>query len=398
MKKHPYLYFTILVLVATPFVLRYLWNSKEPYQLNVLVIDKTVLEPNRQEHTPLFWILENEKFVKKGNLPYDKNSDYYGFFPDGKGNFTVKDFANYSDSALSVLANKYDMAYYTDLYGVYTGEWYELYPNEERHNPKMSSLEPSDLIYGGMSMAEVRLLKKMKEQGKLIITEFNVIGTPTPTSVAREFEKEFKMSWQGWVGRYYSSLDTNENKELPIWLKKNYTKQNGGKWPFKEPGIIFVRTDEKIVILEKKTHLNLDVPLIETNPKFRDRYDLPKNMKFHYWFDIISASDSLDVLATYKIDVNAEGQKILEKNFIPTHFPAAVKTKNRNFDFYYFAGDFSDIDISMYNTKFAGVASFNQSVVRIEGEGRSAFFWRFYRPLVGSILDEYNAKIAAKKN
>lgn len=396
MRKHPYLFSFIILLIVTPFVFRYLWNNEGKRPLSILVIDKTVLEPNRQEHSPLFWILANAKYTKRDASMYSTDSDYYGFFPDGKGNFKVKDFANYSDSALDVLSRRYDMAYYTDLYGIYTNEWYERYPNEQRHNPKMSSLEPSELIYGGMNMAEFNLLKKLKEQGKLIITEFNVIGTPTSTSVTREFEKEFKITWQRWVGRYYSSLDTNENKELPLWLKKNYIRQNGGKWPYKRSGIIFVRTDEKIVILEKKTHLKLDVPLIETNQKFRDRYGLPNNMKFHYWFDIISASDSLDVLATYNIDVNEEGQKVLDKNFIPRHFPAVVKTKSSKYSFYYFAGDFSDIDISMSNAKFASIAAVNQAVVRVEGEGRSAFFWRFYRPLVGSIIDEYYTRRIAK--
>lgn len=364
--------------------------------MNILVVDKTVLDRNRQEHRPLFWILEHEKYIKKSEQPFNVSSDYYGFFPDGKGGYKAKDFANSSDSALATLARRNDVAYYTDMYGVYAGEWFERYPNEQRRNPKMSSLEPSELIYGGMCMAEVNLLKKFKSLGKLIITEFNVIGTPTPTSVTHEFEMEFKMTWKEWIGRYYSSLDTNKNKELPKWLKKNYTEQNGGRWPFKRSGIIFVRTDEKIVILEQKTHLNLDVPLIETNPKFRDRYDLPKNMKFHYWFDIIGASDSLDVLATYKIDVNEAGKKVLEKNLIPTHFPAVVKSKSSKYSFYYFAGDFSDIDISLSNTKFASIAAVNQAFVRIEGEGRSAFFWRFYRPLVSSIISEYYTKRVEK--
>lgn len=251
----------------------------------------------------------------------------------------------------------------------------------------MRSLEPSEHIYGGLNSKEVNLLKKMKTKGKLIITEFNVMGTPTPPSVAQEFENEFKLKWQGWIGRYYSSLDTNSNKELPKWLKKNYMHQNKDRWPFKRSGIIFVRTDKKIVILEKGTHLKLDVPLIETNQIYKGRYDIPKNMKYHYWFDIIAASSSMDVLATYKIDVNREGQKVLNRNSIPSCFPAVVKDKGSKF--YYFAGDYSDIDISTKNVRFAGIADMNRAIVRSETEGRSAFFWRFYRPLVGNILEEY---------
>jgi hypothetical protein len=389
MRRHPFLILFAVLLVVAPLLSRYIWKKAESHPINVLVVDKTVLEQNRQEHSPLFWILANAKYIKRDASTYSQDSDYFGFFPDGKGGYRINDFDGYSDSALNVLSRKYDMAYYTDLYGVYSGEWYERYPNRQRHNPKMCSLEPSERIYGGMNMAEVNLLKKMKAQGKLIITEFNAVGTPTSIPVAHEFEKEFRMAWQGWVGRYYSSLDTNTNKELPRWIKRNYTMQNGGKWPFKRSGIVLVHTDEKVVILEKETHLKQDVPLIETTEKFRARYDLPRSIRFHYWFDIISASDSLDVLATYRIDVNEEGQKVLDRNDIPKHFPAVVKAKSSRYGFYYFAGDFSDMNISSGNAKYAGIAAVNQAMIRVEGEGRHAFFWRFYRPLVGSIIDEY---------
>jgi len=394
MKKHPYLYTLIALIIAAPFISRYMWSQKEEKPLNILIVDKTVIDKSAQEHKPLFWILDNQKYIKKNATLYDINTDYYGFFPDGQGGFKIKDFSTLSDSAVNVLSTRYDMAYYTDLYGVYSGEWYERYSNIEKSGAGVASLEPSEMIYGGMSMAEFYMLKQLRSSGKLVITEFNVIGTPTPTAVSREFEREFKMSWLGWVGRFYSSLDTNSNKELPIWLKKNYIKQNGGRWPFKRSGIVFVRADEKIVILEDKTHLKRNVPIIETAKNYRSRYGLPKTMKYHYWFDIIAASDSLDVISTYTLKVNEDGKKVLDENFIPNSFPAVVK--DRKGLFYYFAGDFSDINISMVNTKFQGVATLNNWVVRAEGESRSAFFWRYYQPLVGTIIGDYYEGVKKK--
>jgi len=392
MRKHPFLFLFIAVVILIPLISRHLWNKQPEKTLSILVLDKTVLDDQRQEHVPFFWILNHNKYVKKNRTSYDKNKDYFGFFPDGKGTYHISDFNSYSDSALSCFSQKYDMVYYTDLYGIYNSEWVERYPNINQGNLAVSSLEPSELIYGGMTMKEVSFLKKMKAQGKLIITEFNVIGSPTPQDVSREFEKEFNMTWRGWVGRYYSSLDTSYNKELPRWLKANYTKQNNGHWPFKKAGIVFVRTDDKLVILGMDLHLNTDVPIINSTEKFRKTYDLPKTMKFHYWFDIVNGSDSTDVVASYTIDVNEEGKKIMEENYIPTTFPAVLKSKSNSYQFFYFAGDFSDNDVSLINTKFKGVARLNQEIVRVEGESRTSFFWRFYRPLLSSIVDGYYNK------
>lgn len=392
MKKHPYMFLFVVVLILIPLISRYLWNRQPAKQLSILVLDKTVLDEQRQEHVSFFWILNYNKYVKQNSTPYDRNIDYFGFFPDGKGGYHTRDFNNYSDSVLNLFSQKFDMVYYTDLYGIYNSEWVERYSNKNNGKIQANSLEPSEQIYGGMTMKEVFLLKKMKEQGKLIITEFNVIGSPTSPNVSREFEKNFNMTWRGWVGRYYSSLDTNYNKELPRWLKANYTIQNNGKWPFKKSGIVFVRTDEKVVILEKDTHLHADVPVINANEKFRSSYDLPNTMKFHYWFDIVNGSDSVDVVASYMVDVNEQGKKVMEENYIPTTFPAVLKSKSKSYQFFYFAGDFADNDISLISTKFKGVARFNQKVVLVEGEGRSSFFWRFYRPLLNNIVDEYYNK------
>lgn len=127
MKKHPYLFLFIVLLIVIPFIARYKWNKRSERFLNILVVDKTVLDGNRQEHIPLFWIIEHDKYVKGNGLQYKPDKDYFGLLPDEKGNFEVNDFSDFSDSALNILANKFDVAYYTDMYGVYAGEWYERY-------------------------------------------------------------------------------------------------------------------------------------------------------------------------------------------------------------------------------------------------------------------------------
>ncbi len=88
-----------------------------------------------------------------------------------------------------------------------------------------------------MSKEDIGLLQRMKDKHKLIITEFNTIGSPTPPEIRRQFEEMFAIRWSGWIGRYFENLDTTVNKELPRWLINNYLSQHNHRWPFKKDGV-----------------------------------------------------------------------------------------------------------------------------------------------------------------
>ncbi|MFT3754159.1 MAG: hypothetical protein QM800_15230 [Paludibacter sp.] len=245
----------MILFVSSPFLVYMVWFMTPEKKLNILIFDKTVLERQTQEHRSLNWILTHEKYAHTKSGLYEHDRDYLGFFPNDSGQYKIKDFENYSIKSLDSLAGLYDIVYYTDLYGVYKGEWYERYPNvAPKGLTEDNSMEHTDKIYGGMTAKELEFLRKMKFRKKLIIAEFNVMASPTPTAVRHEFEKEFKLIWSGWVGRYYETLDTLKNKELPRWMKRNYLAQHKNSWPFTRSGIVFVRDDERIEILENATH------------------------------------------------------------------------------------------------------------------------------------------------
>jgi len=389
MIKKIFLIFVILI-VLIPLWMFLGWVFTPEKELNVLILDKTVLESKTPEHKSFNWILTNNRYVHSKSGPYNNKTDYFGFFPNDSGFFKIKDFQNWSQESLDSLVNDYDMVYFTDLYGIYQGEWDEKYPKVSlsKTNGIDNSMEHTSKLYGGMTQNELSMLQKMKLKSKLIITEFNVIASPTPTSIRQEFENEFNMRWTGWVGRYYETLDTLVNKELPRWLKRNYLAQHKQQWPFHKSGIVFVREDDRIEILENETHLNIEVPNILTSEKYMNKYGLPARMKYPFWFDIISTNSKNKIVSSYSIDANRIGKRKMKEYGIPRSFPAVIEHDSTDYKFYYFAGDFCDNPISLKSSKFKWIESIYGSSKKSDVQERVSFFWDFYRPMVIKIVSD----------
>ncbi|MNK22826.1 hypothetical protein D3C87_411070 [compost metagenome] len=379
------LFYFVIALPLWMFLAWFLW-PKTKYV--IAIIDKTVLFKTGQEHASLTWVLRNNKFSKTSSDLYRVGRDYFGFFPNKNKKYDLKGLERVSDEDLEKLSRNSDMVYITDTYGIYSKEWYLAKNITERQR----------LLYGGLSAQDMLFLKKMKQKKKLIITEFNTFATPTPEPIARDFEQTFNVKWTGWVGKYFDSFDTVQNKELPRWLVENYMDQNGNKWPFKKSGIAFVHKSDKIVVLEYVNHLNAEVPYILTKKEEREKYNIPKSMKYPFWFDILQTSRSNKIISFYDLKVNIEGSKILAANNIPSQFPAIIEHYRDDYKFYYFCGDFADNPISQGGSYFKGISYFRSLFYNDDiAAERVSFFWEFYRPMINSILHEYYDDMKAEK-
>jgi len=381
--------FSLLVLlVAIPAFMFLTWYFSPRKTLRVVILDKTVLNQKFQEHISFYWVLKHNRYVKSDGSFYEPDKDYFGFFPDGKGGYTIEDLEEKSHEYLVQLADANDMVYYTDLYGIYRIEWLNEYPQSKPDVKPGRMGERSELIYGGMSQNELGFLRIMKNKRKLILNEFNTFASPTSPEIRKEYEEEFDITWTGWVGRYFDNLDTTNNKEIPLWLIRNYKEQNNGQWPFKKSGIAFVRNDDRIVILENETHLKNEIPHILTGQANADYYNVTGEIKYPFWFDICRAGESNEVVSTYKIETTEKGASVLKQWGIPVSFPAVLM--NKDYPYYYFAGDFSDNPVSLSSSVFKYVHNFDFLFYPAEIHERSSFFWKFYRPMLEKILDDYN--------
>lgn len=375
--------FRILLLAAVclPAFMLLSWYLGKKRKLTLAIIDKTVLTTKGQEHISLDWILNQERFTKNDKDLYKKGEDYYGFFPGENESFKLKGLERFNDPQLAQLGKDVDGAYLTDTYGIFKNEWYK----------KGDEKEPSGLIYGGMSVQDLTFLKQVRGRHKLIITEFNCLGSPTLPAVSHQFEKMFGVKWTGWVGRYFDSFDTTRNKELPHWLINNYRQRHNGKWPFTKSGIALVHSDERVVILENQTHLNNELPQIYASAEGIDHYGMAKKMKYSFWFDIITVNTRFNhIISTYFIDANAEGKQEMLGNGIPTTFPAITAHINSDYRFFYFSGDFCDNPVEMGSSYFKKIRVLKWFMYNTsDPQERKSFFWELYRPLVTTILNDY---------
>ncbi|MBV8388776.1 MAG: hypothetical protein JO080_03150 [Mucilaginibacter sp.] len=386
MRKRKFLQLIIPALLIFPIVMWLGWYFTPKKKLVVAIVDKTVLTTDCQEHTSLWWILNHNRFTKTSTQAYKNSRDYFGFFPKGDEKFKLKGLERFSSEQLKQLSNDADVAYFTDTYGIYRNEWYS----------QKQSTERSNVIYGGMSAQDVEFLQNMKDRHKLIITEFNTIGSPTNADNRNKFENMFGMHWTGWTARYFDSFDTVKNKELPHWLIGNYKKQHEQKWPFHKAGLAFVSNDDQIVILEDSTHLTDPVPHIITFGYGQKVLGLPERMKYPFWFDIITPSLTINhAVSRFDISLNATGTAELKRYNIPTTFPAIIMHKDKDYQFYYFSGDFCDNPIGMGTSYFKGINLFRWMFYNSDDPAeRKSFFWTFYRPMITTILKEQ----AADKN
>lgn len=353
--------------------LGWVFRSKKP--LKILIVDKTVITKEAIEHRAFIWLLTHNKYVKENREFYSASEDYFGAFPQENNKYKIKDLRVFSEKQIDSLSNYYQMLYYADTYGIHPGDGL----NEDQKG--------ADKIYSGLDENDFLLLKKMKEKKKLIIAEFNFFANPTTESVRKKTEDLFHLKWTGWTGRFFSSLDSTGNSELPDWVIKLYVARHHKKWNFLNSGIVLVNQDGDIAVLENETHLNTNMPVVSTDEYGRDKYDLPSKINYSYWFDITLSTDPTNkVISSYTLDVNARGDSVLKHHGIPKTFPAVIEHLD-NYKFYYFCGDFGDAPVSNRFVNFKGIRCFEKMF--LSDRNRLKFYWRFYYPMLKNILDEY---------
>jgi hypothetical protein len=380
MNRKRLLLYLIPSVILFPLWMWMAWYFTPPTKLVVAIIDKTVLDRDGQEHISLTWVLNHQRFTVTNNNRYHIAKDYYGFFPLKNEKFRIKGLERFSPEQLNQLSVDADLVYFTDTYGIYKKEWYT----------QKGSTERSGVLYGGLSSQDVGFLQDMKARHKLIITEFNTIGSPTNADNRNKFEKLFAMHWTGWTARYFDSFDTTINKELPKWLINNYKKGHDHKWPFHKAGLAFINNDDQVVVLEDSTHLTDPVPHIITYGYGQKKLGLPERMKYPFWFDVISPDLSVNhALSRFDISLNAKGAAELKKYNIPATFPAIIMHKDKDYQFYYFSGDFCDNPIGLGGSYFKGISYFKWMFYDTDDPSeRKSFFWEFYRPMMTRILEE----------
>jgi hypothetical protein len=375
----------LVVILALPVINFFRWSFQAKKPMDIIVLDKTVPTLARINHKSLFWVLTNERFVKKSKSSYSFRKDYYGFFPTRPLREKQYKQNNLRLTDIMKVADKSDALYYTDTYGVFFNDWYKGI-NKSRRSRK---------LYGGLNNVDFLYLFEMQKRNKLCILEYNTFDYPTPDLERYKTKGAFGIEFEGWTGKYFSSLDTaaKVNVDFPIWMTAMYRREYRKPWKFTKPGIVLLKGSE-IIVLEEGTHLKNALPVITTNPETSKKYGVISKVGFGGWFDIIDPKRDV-VISTYNLETTVMGDSLLADNSLPKTFPAVV-TDSVNRRNWYFCGDFAANKVDFWTARFKGMGGIKGISYSDSENDLRRFFWLYYKPLINGIFTDYYNSIKTK--
>ncbi|PXY02971.1 hypothetical protein DF185_02425 [Marinifilum breve] len=378
----------IFLILLIPVISWITWKVEKEIPINLLVIDKTTPEKNFSEHLSFFWLANQNKWVKPTGEEYDYAQDFLGFHPDKNGEYVIKDLKVYGKENSAKLADSLDVVFFADTYGIYNSNW--------KDHPDYGK-DTISLFYGGLQTEEFNLLRELKRKGKTIIAEFNLFASPTSPVIRKQTEQLLGLKWSGWVGKYYQTLDTLMDPEIPKWVPDLYRKNYNTEYQFNKGGIVLVNNREQIIILEQDKHLNERFPILKSELSTQLEYNVPEKVYYPYWFDINATDERNHVLANFEIDVNEKGKQLLDSLKVPNKFPAIIE-HDEDYRFLYFSCDFSDNKMGIYSSYFRGIEKISGAFYSPnQVKDRKMFFWKYYRPFMSTVMDSISARQERKK-
>jgi hypothetical protein len=384
MKKTLLVLFIILaVILVLPVINLIRWNLQDKKPMDIILVDKTVPNLDRDHHKSFSWILLNERFVKKENhRSYSYIKDYYGFSPKRPLKQKQWERKDYHLTDVINLAEKNDAVYFADTYGVFFNDWYEGI-NRSRKSRK---------LYGGLDNNDFLLIKEMKDRNRLIILEYNTFDYPTAEFESVRTQEKLGISYTGWTGKNFSSLDTT-SKDFPIWMTSMYRKQYRKPWTFKKAGVVLL-SEKEILVLEEGVQLKNPMPHIITDQAACTKYGLPESVAFDRWFDIIDPLQN-QVVSKFHLETTAIGDTLLSGSGLSNTFPAVTQDPATQ-RIYYFSGDFATGNFPYWTARFQGVSKLRGLLYSEKPDDPRRFFWLYYRPLMTGILNDYYNSMKSK--
>lgn len=350
---------------VTPWVM---WHAQPEKPMDVMVIDKTFAKPDYRKHRGLFWILRHEKVVQRATgRPLAEDRDYVGYQHGRDGEPRV----------VPITRRPSDLVYIADTYGVY---------QDDVGSSPLGLTTP--LIYGGMSVEEVRATVGSLRPGATLIGEFNCLASPTVGQAREELGAALGVTWTGWIGRHFAYLDLTV--DLPLWIPRQWKRQTGEPWRFRGPGYVFVNEQGFMVVLVEGIDTPTRAVRVTVEPEAADRYGTVRSQTWDYWFEVLEPRPGAEVLASFSIDLTPSGRRKMWGVPVERPFPAIVRTRFPGHLAYYFAGDFADQPSVPSSYRYRGLPTVRAWLGAEHRDDQMAFHWRVYTPLMQRIIRDAN--------
>jgi hypothetical protein len=357
----------VLVVAGIATSVNWLWLLMPAKELHVVVLDKSVhaaqidrnnnLVGEYRKHRGLFWLMNNRKYIKPGNGGmYRYMEDYFGPVLD-QGDNTVK------ARELEKPAGTADLLYLADAYGD----------------------ESADMASRGIVPGDMAVIRQMYDEGTTVVGEFNISTDPTATEVRSGLQDIFGLDFSGWSGRFIADL--SDRSDVPDWATALYARQYGRSWSLAGSGILLVSDRETLIVLQEGADYLEDSFRIGILPQYAGQFG-ELSVNYYNWFDVVIPRTDTEVLADYTIGLTAAGKSRVSGVFSEGRFAAITRKTDTLKTAYYFAGEFSDyVEKGDIYCSVAAV-KLNTLFSKDKKGNITNFFWKFYVPVVGALLDE----------
>lgn len=387
-KRHKYLAIILIITLGAPVFLHLWWKFSPDRPLSVFIMDKSAATQEMAKNRSLSWLLNHYKFVKNDFTAYDPLRDYFGFFALSDSRYEIRDLNNKTRTDIEKLADQYDMAYFTNSYGVYGSDFYTKNKNNENIQNEIG------MLYGGLSDHDLVFIEYMMEKNKPVIAEYVFFAPPTKPAQRRKAESLFNIQWKGWSGKFYQNFDPSKDHSVPSWIIKLYEEQYNKQWSYKNFGIILLGEKGEMVVLEYPDHLKTPTALVVTEKEYRKKYGMSNHIQYPGWFDLVKPSHSeKKIISWFELDVTAGGKEILKKYDLPSRFPAVIADRNEPRTIY-LAGDFGHTNLSQRFLQIKG-ARFHELFFADLNDytDKKGVYFAYYLPFMNTILTDHYQEI-----
>ncbi|HKL66249.1 MAG TPA: hypothetical protein VJ877_00045, partial [Bacteroidales bacterium] len=172
------------------------------------------------------------------------------------------------------------------------------------------------------------------------------------------------------------------------WVVDLYKKKTREEWSFTEAGVVLLKGENEILVLEEGTHLENALPFIVSNEETVEKYGVAPRVAFDKKFNIIEARDNR-VISNFELNTTDEGEMLLDKHFLTNEFPAVIANQG-DLRTAYFSGDFATSNIPPWTASFGSLNIFKRFLYNeADPNDTRRFFWLYYRPILTGILNDY---------
>lgn len=369
--------FSIFLLIIMGYFA--IWFVLPTNSLSLLVVDKTVPEPNYREHAAIFWLTNHWRLTDENNDFPKYDQDYIGYHPE----------TNEKQLLTKETLEGINLLYLADTYGIYDYEK-GLVDYELRLPYEIMDI---DLIFGGFNTEEALVIKDYaRKQDHVLIGEHNIFGYPTylyPES-SQIIQETFGVNYNGWLVRYYEELE-----DVAFWVKVIYERIYGKELNLQGPGLVLVREGnghygwmEDLVIFQDEDFKE-QYPMLITEKEHPLTKSAAKRVPYLYWIEILDASTETEVLAYYEFPLTDKASEKLKLRGIPTQVPAVVYYQvPHEATRIYFSGDFADQLPAFLPSWMTGSAKIQQLLTYIPGiPPQYHFYFRWFAPVMGNVTN-----------